>query len=1302
MRTIQIAALIALCALASGTAAQDHDLLFYVPFDGTSDAAVSRGRVANLAGDELKYADGIRGRAAVLAGDCRYETRGNFRPRAGTVAMWVNLERELGTGGARYLFCLYGSSALPEPWTVNRWSLYLAGADVHFVIYTQQEGETEAITASVADWKPGEWHHLAATWSSARPGAKAFGMQLYVDGAPRAEHSSRALDVGPGAKAFHIGRDSDASPDYPDARIDDVFVYGRALNPKEIAAGVRRARSDPYDVPARRSVGPAPPGWQDPARPYRVRLTVPAAPRERENLSSSTRFDVATDLAALGLAEGLDPNSPAAYEPGRGERLPLELSGSWLYVRLPGTTPAGHERIIDVYFDTIRYSVLQPLFAQRQRTPQERGQPAQALADYATATYGDAWDFEEGDLEAIDQWGNKPEYLKNRKVENGVLSMDVEEDPWFIWGNMWGQVDATQRPVSIDLNVYRVLDMRVRQSVPDATWELYGRRGTSDRLLHHEFRVRGTGWQRVIIDLRREARWSGTLSAFRIDPTRGVKAHVEIDWVRLLAVVPAPREAVEVLPRPSAPPATVRIALADKSPEAGQEQAVKIEVLDAAGEPVSGQPVKVELETKARGELGRATADGRAWPSLELSRTARRAITDARGQATVAYRAGRRPGEKADLLRASAELSRPGLQPAQVGITIRPGPPDQWLITAPTFYVRASDPALTLTARVTDHLGNPLPLAARSLTWSADPEATFVRADTKTGADGTATARVRLDAAKRWVYRVSVRDPQGLVGRSPPICLLAAAPTTPVTLGANGYFRTREGKAWLPLGGFYANWVGLPQGGEEGRKLVSFTDATEEQTTHWLKFLSSQGVTAMRAMLRTHRPGGMEPLDIGGRVNPELFAAWLRYFDLARPYGIRFLLVVHEDYTKPLYYNRGYLERFALPRWTDAMWATLQPFQARFLRDKRLLEGIEQKYTDPDAIACQDQYARELAGLLKNHPQVFAYELENEMVNCPAHWANHALATLRSVDPERPMCVSHGGGGLRTADPLWWKTNTTIDFYTYHLYPIGSTSPQCDYGAAVDVLTRYGRMVGPCFLGESSGDEFSLVGQPDQRRYIMRDIIWFSLINGNPGCFFWNARGFEVEQFRLAHELTRDLDWSTWRRARPPVGIVVAHPLDDDKYYRTEQGRRDLAMMARYAMQFLSQGVDFDFTLDGRGYRLTANLKSFQPPATQPLIRVPDGWQVAINARDGFAEGLCYLRNIAGIDEWTVRRRGKMYVRRREAAPLTVRLRLPIPKIAARIVDLDAGTSKQQQLAGDGTLDLGTTNHDFAIRWRAR
>ena len=46
-------------------------------------------------------------------------------------------------------------------------------------------------------------------------------------------------------------------------------------------------------------------------------------------------------------------------------------------------------------------------------------------------------------------------------------------------------------------------------------------------------------------------------------------------------------------------------------------------------------------------------------------------------------------------------------------------------------------------------------------------------------------------------------------GESAAICLLPSKPRTdPIVLGPNGYFRKgKDGPAWLPLGGFYANWV---------------------------------------------------------------------------------------------------------------------------------------------------------------------------------------------------------------------------------------------------------------------------------------------------------------------------------------------------------------------------------------------------------------------------------------------------------------------------------------------------------------
>ena len=289
-------------------------------------------------------------------------------------------------------------------------------------------------------------------------------------------------------------------------------------------------------------------------------------------------------------------------------------------------------------------------------------------------------------------------------------------------------------------------------------------------------------------------------------------------------------------------------------------------------------------------------------------------------------------------------------------------------------------------------------------------------------------------------------------------------------------------------------------------------------------------------------------------------------------------------------------------------------------------------------MACQDQYTRELFGLLKDNPQLFAWEFENEMVDCPESWSRHMAGVIRAADPVTPICASHGGGGLHTADALWWTHRSGIDFYTYHLYPHrGSTSEVIDFGAAADILTCYGRMAGVCMFGETAGDEFSYYpeGADADRRFIMRDLVWFALANGNPGCFFWNARGIEVEQFRLANRITAGFDWREWKRQRPDVAVLCPHDWTGDKYYRSQQGLADYATMGRYAQHFLAAGADFDFAMDNSaGYAKTATLTTFEPFQPEARIRVGPGWQVRFNAREGYAEGYAYVRNFAGIHQW--------------------------------------------------------------------
>ncbi|MEI6503357.1 MAG: hypothetical protein WCP21_20280, partial [Armatimonadota bacterium] len=500
-------------------------------------------------------------------------------------------------------------------------------------------------------------------------------------------------------------------------------------------------------------------------------------------------------------------------------------------------------------------------------------------------------------------------------------------------------------------------------------------------------------------------------------------------------------------------------------------QVVTLKVTDTAGKPVSGQPVQVSLAEAAGGSLSQAPPQ----QSLTLSPIARRGLTNDRGELSVSYTASRRAEAKADTLTTTVEFAKVTGQ--SVSVATIPGPAHHYRVS-PTkvVAVKAADLPLKASAQLVDEFDNPV-TGQRTLKWSTDDGGTLQKAKMKLSNTGLATATWTGDESKRWVYHVRVTDDQGLSGESAALCLLPSKPRTDaIVLGPNGYFRKgKDGPAWVPLGGFYANWCGLSRDGEEGRQLISFVDATEAQLDHWLAFLASQGVTGMRFMLRAHTPKGMEPMDIIGRVNMPLFAKALRYMDLARKYDIRFMLTIHEDYTKPAYFDRKAFETFCLPQYAGEDLDKLPPFQRRFVRDRKFIDTIGLKYTDPDVMACQDQYTRQLLGLLKDNPQLYSWEFENEMVDCPQSWAQHMAGVIRSVDPVTPICASHGGGGINTGDPLWWTKKSGIDFYTYHLYPhLGSTSPTIDFGAATDVLTTYGRMAGVCMLGETAGDEFEV------------------------------------------------------------------------------------------------------------------------------------------------------------------------------------------------------------------------------------
>jgi len=1284
---------------------------FYAAFDGTA-AAISKGgriRLADSATGPFSFVPGVCGGAVrILATDCRYQTNGRFPAAAGTLAFWIRPQWDGKDPRGRYLFTLYGAPHLPDAYRRNRWSIGTRGGMLTWTIHGRDGRVAVTLTADISGWRAGSWHHVAATWSGINSDGNAAESALYLDGEPSGRRTGLRIAVGPVNTWFALGSDSDGSPDYAEADFDEVYIYSRALSATEIARGVRtvRARQDrPSRSAESATSGRFRKGWWNDAWPFRCRVRIPADAGDGQ--LAMLPFDVQADLDALDVAAVADPASvrviPCAPRTGNPLEGAVPLPSRVDQNTVVWKRPPGTERTVQLYFGIAEIDFGIPLAARVLWRKWPLPPPALEVRtpDYAAETYGDAWDFDEGDFEGIDQWGNTPECLRNRRVHDGVLEFDVHSDPWFIWGDMWGQTKPG-RPVRIDLERYPILTMRIRQSCASATWELYGRPAGSPsdtRLLHYQFPVHGTGWQIVRVDLRRDARWGGVLSAFRIDPTSRIdSAHVWIDWIRLSPRIPqAEREAVEILPPlTDAEIASVTVALPERRVLPRTEQIATVTVRGANGAPGVRVPVTVRLTNTAN-----ATFRTDDFSGLTVGPHAVRLLTDPQGRARIAVEHSSEAGPNVDKIQALADGT--GKASPVVSVDIQTGPPRRYRVEPSRAQMLPADRLpLDVTVQLTDAWGNPVAEQGRRLRLSVPAGAT-IRPD-RVETDRTGTARARFDIAldSCWVARVHAEDPDGLTGDSGPIAVFN--PTlrqNPVRLLPNGYFAFRDGRVFVPLGGFYANWVHTPSPDGEWQRLLSFTDADDAQKQRWFRFLADNGVTALRFFLRTHRKNGMEPMDIGGRVNRDLFAAALHLMDLGRKERLMFLPVLHEDYTKPVYWNRKHLERFALPRFAGENLDALPPCRRRFIRDRRLLEWIQEKYTDPDAIACQDMYTREIVSALRGNPWVFAYELENEMVNAPASWVNHQVDVIRSVDPQTLICVSHGGGGLFTADPLWWFRNTKIDFYTYHLYPHGAvTAPEIDYGLAVDVLTRYGRMCGPCFIGESAGDQFRLHPRVETRRRTMRDIIWLALTSGNPGVFFWNARGSEVREFGPARKALARLDLASFRRLRPEIGIDVRHPLDDDKFFRTPKGRAAYAIMARYARHFLRQGVDFDFTVRPGQYPKRAGLDRFAPPtpSVRPF-RVSPGWELKYLADADWKQALVYIRNVSGVEHWEVetRHRFSQYLRTWRAAPLRLQWSLPPGLRRMMIVDLDAGKETDKEIRAEGTLDLGVTDHDYAV-----
>ncbi len=958
-----------------------------------------------------------------------------------------------------------------------------------------------------------------------------------------------------------------------------------------------------------------------------------------------------TALAAQAVAF-VDADAPAAP-------LPIHVGTNGVTLLLPGILEPGRPRHIVAYRNGTAIS-------------QKLAEPPRFTTDYATTALGHAWDFDDGTQCGIRTWGNRPNHFGPVTIKDGWLQIPVKDtDPYFIFGNMFGHTDDPHN-LHINSKIYRYLELRVRQSCASAEWEFF----VTDRDGQYKsltFEVRGTAAQTFCIDL--QARfpdfWDGReFRALRIDTTNDKKdVLAEVDYVRLLPAPPA----VTVGPAFSRDAVTARATV--KRQSASLPRSLNAGTPGEAKVKADGKPAPSRLIwSLITPELGTTLIEGSAT-SLTLP-----AFT--------------RAGDCAWSLGLADDLGQP-LQPACGTLRVEPAALASYQLTPAKAFVDLQARAVPLSVQGLDAYGNTLPVTIKKPRW------------TLTGGAQTSDARVKGNPAavavtfpgdKTATYCITLSDGKGHSGATTFTTVAYRKET--VRLNANGVLVTPSGAAYFPAGGLYANWphrlnndgsivrsVDLfPCGPSAYKEGFPWTTETEAAVRAYLKHCSERGINCLRLMLRN--------MDLIGRVDPVQLQATLHLFDLARPYDIRFNVALMEDYGKPPYVSREILDKIVLPHYTPEQLTGLPPHRARFLVKKETLATAAQRYTDPDALACQQDYLRELIPVLAAREEVLCYEFENEMVFPPMTWCRTTAAFIRTIDPH--TLILGNPGPHDWPEPLRWH-DSGCDLFSYHPYNDGQTP--ADHGAIIYLRSKFAAQSGlPFYTGEGGlnqnrwGKNVKQIAPYPAARGT-RDQIWMSVCCGSNGCLYWTlGHDLEAQEFakiRPAFDAL-GLDFALLKRQRPSVALALPP---------SQRDPRDAAM----AMRLLDLGVDFDTvsTNEASAYATRINLDQQTPgsvtlPAT--VAQPAGGWQIATLLSAKNDQALLYLRNVAGgIKDFGAPPR-PCFLRDVQPSEASFILRSAWRKVT--VFDLDTRQARTVTPDASGRVTLGTTAHDFLIGLR--
>ena len=316
--------------LSAAVPAEPATPIFYLPLDGSTTAAVSGGEpTARLAGPgdpllvvagvaEPRFSPGRVGQCCeITVSPLVYSARGNFRPDEGTCSFWISPRFR---GDDTDIYCtFFGAEEWGMLYKYVRHTLLSFGT-------VKPEGDFyyDCSAAGLGEWRPGQWYHVAVTWSR-QHNARC----IYMDGAPAAQAPfphHRAFEDGP----LFIGSGCLLYPNYvAHAALDEVAIWDKPLDEAAVARihELGRQGRPICAVPDRRASAVA----------ERMMLVEPRAPAPPE--PAEAPLTVGDELTLDGWWVFLPGARPQAQLPAEG----------WGRARVPGyfarpgdaTTPDG-------------------------------------------------------------------------------------------------------------------------------------------------------------------------------------------------------------------------------------------------------------------------------------------------------------------------------------------------------------------------------------------------------------------------------------------------------------------------------------------------------------------------------------------------------------------------------------------------------------------------------------------------------------------------------------------------------------------------------------------------------------------------------------------------------------------------------------------------------------------------------------------------------------------------------------------------------------------------------------------------